>query len=84
MLAEDEEDAASPALVEKQAWPKTAVEQLEAITALGARGVTTESGLMTAFKRADKKIVARHLETLVMLREVGARLSGGAGRSCSP
>jgi hypothetical protein len=67
---EDEADSA-PALKEKLPWPKTAVEQLEAITGLAARGVTSVPGLVAGFAGADKKLVARHLETLVMLGEVG-------------
>jgi hypothetical protein len=60
-----------PALKEKLPWPNTAVEQLEAITGLAARGVTSVRGLVAGFDGADKKLVARHLETLVMLGEVG-------------
>lgn len=69
-LGEDDDAASDPAEVETQPWPKAAVEQLEAITALAGRGVVTVEGLMAAFEGADRKLVARHLETLEMLGEV--------------
>ena len=46
------------------------MEQLEAITALAGRGVMTVDGLVAAFDGAEPKLVARPLETLVMLGEV--------------
>jgi hypothetical protein len=70
-LPEEEEADSVPMLKEKLPWPKTAVEQLEAITGLATRGVTSVPGLVAGFDGADKKLVARHLETLVMLGEVG-------------
>jgi hypothetical protein len=70
-LPEEDEADSVPALKEKLPWPNTAVEQLEAITGLAARGVTSVRGLVAGFDGADKKLVARHLETLVMLGEVG-------------
>jgi hypothetical protein len=70
-LPEEEEADSVPLPKEKLPWPKTAVEQLEAITGLATRGVTSLSGLVAEFDGADMKLVARHHETLVMLGEVG-------------
>jgi hypothetical protein len=71
-LGEDDEPAeAVSGEVEKLPWPATAVEQLEAITSLASRGIVSVDGLVGAFEGADRRIVARHLETLVLLGEVG-------------
>ncbi|MEZ4377194.1 MAG: type IIL restriction-modification enzyme MmeI [Gemmatimonadales bacterium] len=74
-----EEDGSEPdsSEAEKQPWPATAVEQLEAITTLAGRGLTTLDELVAAFEGANTKLVARHLETLEMLGEVrGAAVAG--------
>jgi len=69
-LDEDDTPDAGSGEAARLPWPTTAVEQLQAIAALAARGSATLEAVLAAFEGADRKLVARHLETLVMLGEV--------------
>jgi len=51
-------------------WPATAVEQLQAISALLAQRALTPSEVVARFSGAKRDLVARHLETLAMMGEV--------------
>ncbi len=69
-LDDGEAEGAGPGEATKLPWPATAVEQLQAIAAVAARGPATLEAVVAGFDGADRKLVARHLETLVMLGEV--------------
>lgn len=54
----------------QRAWPASAVEQLQAISALLAQRALTADELAARFTGARRDLVARHLETLAMMGEV--------------
>jgi hypothetical protein len=56
--------------VVRPAWPATAVEQLGAVKAAAERVGADAQAVLAAFDSADAGLVARHLETLVVMGEV--------------
>lgn len=55
---------------EPRSWPKSAVEQLSAITALVAQRAVTVDAATASFTGAKRELVLRHLETLALMGEV--------------
>jgi hypothetical protein len=60
---------------ERQPWPAGAIEQIGAAKAHVAAAPATPAEVASAFARAPVTLVARHLETLMMVGEL--RLIGG-------
>jgi hypothetical protein len=60
---------------ERQPWPAAAIEQIGAAKARVAAAPATPAEVASAFARAPVPLVARHLETLMMVGEL--RLIGG-------
>lgn len=57
-------------------WPASAVEQLAAVSALLARGPVIPEQAVEAFTGADRKLLARHLETLALMGEATVDAGG--------
>jgi len=67
--------AEAVAVEERQPWPTAAIEQIGAAKARVAAAPATPAEVASAFARAPVPLVARHLETLMMVGEL--RLIGG-------
>jgi hypothetical protein len=63
------EPAAHPP-IRRSVWPSSAVEQLGAVKAAAERVGADAKAVLAAFDDADAGLVARHLETLVVMGEV--------------
>ncbi|HEX5871083.1 MAG TPA: hypothetical protein VFY65_11730, partial [Longimicrobium sp.] len=70
-----EAPAPEAAADERQPWPMGAIEQIGAAKARVAAAPATPAEVASAFARAPVPLVARHLETLMMVGEL--RLIGG-------
>jgi hypothetical protein len=62
-------------------WPTSAVEQVAALTGLLARGPATLEQAVAAFTGADRRLVARHLETLALMGEATVDTAGRYDRA---
>ncbi len=62
--------ASSDAPIGKVTWPATAVEQLAAVKGVASRLGADVGTVQAAFEGADRALVQRHLETLVVMGEV--------------
>lgn len=62
-------------------WPISAVEQVAALTGLLARGPATLEQAVAAFTGADRRLVARHLETLALMGEATVDTAGRYDRA---
>ena len=63
-------ERATPPMARLSAWPSSAVEQLAAVKAAAERVGADAKAVLAAFEGADAGLVARHLETLVVMGEV--------------